>query len=135
MALIAETRLTLAALLYAIEIDLKSIIKKEIIPYNGNLGFIGDEQLETKTISRFERDNPGIEYLQNLDEVIEYIDFQDSFTILIKNKTFLSKDKADYLKSIFIKLTELTPIRNVSIRATTSCNFEEEDYRDLLYWL
>jgi len=112
MALIAETRLTLAALLYGIEIDLKSIIKKEIIPYHANLSFFGDNQLESKTISRFENDNPGVEHLQNLDEVIEYIDFQDSFTILLKNKTFLSKEKADYLKSIFGKLTELTPIRN-----------------------
>lgn len=112
MSKITETRLTLAALIYGIEIDLKSCIKKSITPYFENLAFMQDSELESKTISRFEKDNLGLNYLENIDEVIEYIDFFDTFNILLKNKEFLRKETVEYLKNIFQQLSDLTPIRN-----------------------
>tara|TARA_R110002033_G_scaffold171025_1_gene215327 strand:- start:4481 stop:7129 length:2649 start_codon:yes stop_codon:yes gene_type:complete len=112
MSKITETRLTLAALIYGVEIDLKNCIKKNITPYFENLAFFKDSELEKKIIDRFERDNPGVSYVENLDEVIEFLDFQDTFTILNKNKEFLRKETSDYLKSNFKQLSDLTPIRN-----------------------
>lgn len=112
MSKITETRLTLAALIYGVEIDLKNSIKKNITPYFENLSFFKNEELEKKIIERFEKENPGIAYLENIDEVIEFLDFHDTFTILNKNKEFLKKESADYLKSIFDKLSDITPIRN-----------------------
>lgn len=112
MSKITETRLTLAALIYGVEIDLKNSIKKNITPYFENLAFIKDNELEKKVIERFERDNPGVDYHENIDEVIEFLDFHDTFTILNKNKEFLKKETADYLKSNFEKLSDITPIRN-----------------------
>ncbi len=112
MSKITETRLTLAALIYGVEIDLKNCIKKNITPYFENLAFFKDEELEKKVVERFERDNPGAAFLENIDEVVEFLDFHDTFTILNKNKEFLKKETSDYLKSNFQKLSDLTPIRN-----------------------
>jgi len=112
MSKITETRLTLAALIYGIEIDLKNTIKKSITPYFENLAFFKNPELERKIIERFEIDNPGANYLENIDEVVEFLDFHDTFTILNQNKEFLKKESAVYLKSIFKTLSDLTPIRN-----------------------
>lgn len=112
MSKITETRLTLAALIYGVEIDLKNSIKKNITPYLENLSFFKDNELEIKVIKRFEKDNPGVNYQENIDEVIDFLDFHDTFTILNKNKEFLRKETADYLKSNFKKLSDITPIRN-----------------------
>ncbi len=112
MSKITETRLTLAALIYGIEIDLKNTIKKSITPYYEDLSFLKNKELESKIIGRFEKENPGIDHSENIDEVIEFLDFQDTFTILNKNKEFLDKRTFDYLKSIFSTLTDITPIRN-----------------------
>lgn len=112
MSKITETRLTLAALIYGVEIDLKNTIKRNIAPYFENLAFLKNADLERKVVDRFEKDNPGVNHLENLDEVIEFLDFQDTFTILKQNKEFLKKETADYLKSNFKNLSDLTPIRN-----------------------
>ena len=112
MSKITETRLTLAALIYGIEIDLKNTIKKNITPYYDNLAFLKNSVLEKSIIKRFDNDNPGVNYLENIDEVIDYLDFQDTFTILNLNKEFLKKDTSKYLKEKFQSLSEITPIRN-----------------------
>jgi tetratricopeptide (TPR) repeat protein len=112
MSKITETRLTLAALIYGVELDLKNTIKRNITPYFENLAFLKNPELEKKVIERFEKDNPGVNHLENLDEVVEFLDFHDTFTILNQNKEFLKKETAQYLKSSFSTLSDLTPIRN-----------------------
>ncbi|MCD8402456.1 NB-ARC domain-containing protein [Tenacibaculum finnmarkense] len=112
MARITEIRLTLAAFIYGIELDLKNVIKKHITPFQENINFLQDEVLIKRTIDRFKKDNEGKEYSKDVDDLIDYIDFYDSFNILKKNNLFLSKQTSDYLNSIFNELCELTPIRN-----------------------
>jgi len=112
MAKITETRLTLAALIYGIEIDLKNVIKQKITPFHGDLGFLNDELLKSRVVDRFERDNPDVSYLEDLDAVIEFLDFQDCFIILNKNTTFLSAEATNYLRKITSELSDITPIRN-----------------------
>lgn len=112
MAKVTETRLTLAALIYGIEIDLKNSIKKNIVPFFENIDFFQDKELQSKVVERFEKDNPGVNYLENIEEVIEFLDFNDTFSILFKNKPFLSKEAVGYLKKNLSHLNDLTPIRN-----------------------
>lgn len=112
MARITETRITLAAFIYGIETDLKNLIKKYITPFQENISFFQDEELILKVVDRFNKENPGIDYKKNIDDIIDFIDFHDSFIILKKNKVFLPKLTSDYLIEIFKELSDLTPIRN-----------------------
>lgn len=112
MAKITEIRLTLAAFIYGIEIDLKNTIKKYITPFHGDIQFFKDEELSSRVIDRFKKDNPGATLDKCIDEIIDYIDFFDSFNILKKNEVFLPKTTFDYLNSIFRELNDLVPIRN-----------------------
>jgi len=112
MSKVTEVRLTLAALIYGIEIDLKSIIIRKIIPYNSDLNFIQDVELIEKVNKRYSKENPGVNILENLEDSVDYLDFNDTFIILNKNKAFLTKEESEYLKQNISTLSELTPIRN-----------------------
>lgn len=112
MSKITEVRLTLAALIYGIEIDLKTAINKNIVPYFSDLSFFKNQELIDKVSERFAKENPGINILMNIENSIDYLDFHDTFVILNQNKAFLTKQGSDYLQSIFKNLEEITPIRN-----------------------
>jgi len=112
MAKITEIRLTLAAFIYGLEIDLKNVLKKYVTPFHEDISFFRDEDLQSRVIDRFKKDNPGVNFNSNIDDVLDYIDFYDSFNILKKNDVFLPKQTADYLTSIFQQLVDLIPIRN-----------------------
>ncbi len=112
MAKITEIRLTLAVFIYGMEIDLKNVIKKYITPFQENIDFLQDPELVSKVIDRYKKDNNTSEPSSNVDDLLDYIDFHDSFIILRKNEVFLPKPTVDYLKSIFPTLTDITPIRN-----------------------
>lgn len=112
MSKITEVRLTLAAFIYSIELDLRSIIQSEIVPYNSDLGFFGDKSLIDRTLERFKKDNPGMSVDDNLYTVVEYIDFSDTFMILLKNQQLLKESFYRELKALKLKLEEIIPIRN-----------------------
>jgi LuxR family glucitol operon transcriptional activator len=112
MARITETRITLAAFIYGIETDLKNLIKKYITPFQEDISFFQDSELVAKVIDRFNKENPGINYKNNLDDIIDYVDFHDSFVILRRNNIFLPKFASEYLNDIYKELSDLTPIRN-----------------------
>ncbi|MDM8176008.1 NB-ARC domain-containing protein [Olivibacter sp. 47] len=112
MSNFTEVRLTLAAFIYGIEIDLKELIKKNIIPYFSDLTFLRNEELAETILKRFKKDNPGLNVAENLDLIVEFLDFQDTFTVLRQNNVFLTKEASNYLQSIFPTLQDITPIRN-----------------------
>lgn len=112
MAKITEVRLTLAALIYAIEIDLKNLISRYLIPVNTNLEFIQDTELQVKIKNRFMKDYPALNPDDNLTDVIEYLDFQEFYTLLLKNKSLLPEHIYNDLKSLVSELDEIVPIRN-----------------------
>lgn len=112
MARITEIRLTLAGFLYGIEIDIKNVLKKYVTPFQEDTGFFQDPELESKIIDRFKKDNPRVDYKKNIDDVLDFVDFFDSFNILKKNEVFLPKLTSEYLTQIFGELSDLTPIRN-----------------------
>ena len=82
MGRITEIRLTLAAFLYGIEIDIKNVLKKYVTPYYEDINFFQDSELIGKIIDRYKKDNPGVDYKNNIDDVIDYLDFFDSFNVL-----------------------------------------------------
>ena len=112
MARITETRITLAAFIYGIETDLKNLIKKYITPFQEDITFFQDEALVLRVTDRFNKENPGVDYKKNIDDIIDYTDFHDSFVILKKNNVFLPKGASDYLNEIYNELVDITPIRN-----------------------
>ncbi|HZK95308.1 MAG TPA: NB-ARC domain-containing protein [Prolixibacteraceae bacterium] len=112
MAKITEIRLTLAAFIHGIEMDLKNVIKKYISPFHENTSFLQNAELEAKVIDRYKKENPGVDYKNNIDDVVDFIDFSDSFLILKKNEVFLPKKMTEYLISIYNDLIEISPIRN-----------------------
>ena len=112
MSKITEVRLTLSAYIYGIEYDLRNLIQTKIIPYVSDLNFFGDKQLIDRTTERFLKDNAGFNVEENLFSVVEYIDFSDSYTILLKNKDFLDNETFLILKQYKKALDEIAPIRN-----------------------
>lgn len=112
MAKITEVRLTLAAFIYGIEIDLKNIIKQRIVPFQGDVYFLQNQELQFKVVDRFQKENPGSNYINALDEIIDFLDFGDTFVVLKKNSVFLDKVLNLYIESIYQELTEIIPIRN-----------------------
>lgn len=112
MSKITEVRLTLAAFIYSIELDLRNVIQSDIVPYVNDLSFFGDKNLVDRTIDRFKKDNPGVSVENNIYSVIEYIDFADAYTILLKNKDFVAITIYKLIKELKPKLDELAPIRN-----------------------
>jgi len=112
MSKVTEVRVTLAALIYGIEIDLKATITKQIVPYYSDLSFFKNPDLEEKVKQRYLKDNPGTDILNNIDEAVDFLDFQDTFVILNQNNSFLTKEASLYLKGVLKTLSDITPIRN-----------------------
>lgn len=112
MAKVTEIRLTLAALIYSIEIDLKTLIDRYLISVNSDLEFVKDEELQIKIKQRFLKDYPSLNPNENISEVIAYLDFQDFYTTLLKNKTLLPDNVATELKELIPELDKIVPIRN-----------------------
>lgn len=112
MAKVTEVRLTLAAFIYGIEIDLKNVIKHNIVPFQNDITFFKDRDLEKKILERFGKDNIGVDYHNYIEDLIDYLDFGDTFIILKKNNEFLKKTASEYLNSIYTTLVSLIPIRN-----------------------
>jgi LuxR family transcriptional regulator, glucitol operon activator len=109
---ITEIRLTLAALIYGLDIDLKNTIKKYITPFQEDILFFQNQDLVTKVLERFSKENPGVDYKKNIDEVVDFLDFNDTIVVLKKNEVFLPKQLIQELNNTHSKLAELTPIRN-----------------------
>lgn len=112
MAKITEVRLTLAAFIYGLEIDLKNVIKKYISPFHEDIHFFHDNDLQIKVIDRFIKENPGVDYKKSLEDIVDFLDFGDTFIILKKNNVFLSKPTNDFVNKIFNDLVSIIPIRN-----------------------
>ncbi|SFB87777.1 hypothetical protein SAMN04487891_103184 [Flagellimonas taeanensis] len=112
MSKVAEVRLTIAAIIYAIELDFKSLIIRYLTPFQNNLGFMGSVDLIKKTKDRYQKENPTINPEENIEEAIEYLDFGDFYQIILRNKSFFPDDLILNIKSMTPKFEELSAIRN-----------------------
>ncbi len=84
MAKVTETRLTIAAFIYAIEIDLKILINQFLVPNFQDLSFLRETEIIDKIKKRFKNDNPGVIVDENLQEYIEFLDFQETYTTILR---------------------------------------------------
>ncbi len=109
---IREVRLTLAALIYALETDLRSLIKNYLVPQFKDLSFIKDEPLKQRIKERFLKDNLGIDPNNNSYAVVDYIDFQDSYKIVLANKHCFTPQLINEIKNLVPKLDSIASIRN-----------------------
>lgn len=112
MAKVTETRLTIAAFIYAIEIDLKILLNQYLIGNFQDLSFLRNEETIEKLKKRFKNDNPGLIPEDNIQEVIEFLDFQETYTIILINQAFFPEHIFNEIKSLVPSLDNLAPIRN-----------------------
>ncbi len=112
MAKLTEIRLTLAALIYSIELDLKQVITRYVVPSFNSLSFLGETDFVDKLKYRFQKDFPGLNPDNNILQVVDFIDFQDTYTIILKNKAVVPDEIISELKQIVNQLNEIAPIRN-----------------------
>lgn len=108
----AEIRLTLYSLISALESDLRAVLRNEVLPSHSNLDFINDPDVKTKTIERFAKENPGLTPGTNLDSILEYLDFQESYKIILTNKNVIPSSIIQQIKKIVPKLDTICAIRN-----------------------
>jgi LuxR family transcriptional regulator, glucitol operon activator len=112
MSKIISVRLTLAAFIFSIELDLKSIIQNYIVPFQKNLNFLNSpERLENLKI-KFNKENPDLQIDNNIEEAINFLDFQETFETILSNRGQFPDEIYKELKSLASKLIEITPIRN-----------------------
>jgi LuxR family glucitol operon transcriptional activator len=112
MAKLTEVRLTLAAFIYSIEIDLKAIINTYISNTSGSLDFLGDEAFIEKIKQRFAKEYPGVDPVKNVIQAVDFLDFQDTYTIILKNKAMVPEETVLEITSLVPRLNALVPIRN-----------------------
>jgi LuxR family glucitol operon transcriptional activator len=112
MAQITEVRLTIAAIIYAIEIDLKNQVFKHLTPFHDNLNFIGSQETVDNTVKRFRNDNQNLPIEDNIDEIIQYLDFADFFKVILSNKAFFPDAIIEEIKNSIPELEKLIAVRN-----------------------
>jgi LuxR family glucitol operon transcriptional activator len=112
MAKVTEVRLTLAAIIYSIELDLKAQIDKYIISVNTSMDFVQDSVVQEKIKQRFLKDYPSLTPNENISDVISYLDFQEFYKLLIKNKNLLPVAYSIELKKFIPELDKIVAIRN-----------------------
>ena len=98
-------RMTLYALIYGIEIDLKNFLKEMLVD-----SFIEDENIVSKTKERYIKAN-GEGHKED-SELIDFLDFGDIYQILLAKKEKLSADVKKDLVKHREKLDAISSIRN-----------------------
>lgn len=106
----AASRLTLFALISSIEDDLRRLIRSETHSTISPQDALG-EDIYRRALSRRQNDYGDFDN-PSLHNLLYYVDFQDLFQTLNRNKTEISKSVAQYIKSITSQLSLVTPIRN-----------------------
>ncbi|MCF8266260.1 MAG: tetratricopeptide repeat protein [Melioribacteraceae bacterium] len=109
---VAEVRLTLYAFISAIESDLRSLIRTNIIPFFQDSTYIKDENLLNNCKKTFSKDNPGLEPNKNYEMLVDYIYFQDAYKILFSNKEIIPENIFKTIKRLEPQLNSIIPIRN-----------------------
>jgi len=107
-----EVRSTLYAFISAIEIDLKSIIRSKIVQNFKNDLFINDINLRDRVKKRFMKDKPGLKVENNICELVDYLDFQDTYKVILSNKKCVTDEIFQEIKNIIPDLDLIAPVRN-----------------------
>jgi len=108
----SATRLTLYVMLAAIEEDLREMIRQHFPGDESQVEAILDPVVYQKAIDRATRDS-GIKVEKpELDDLLPFFDFSDTYQLLNSGRISLPVDIARYLKGLTPDLDTLVPIRN-----------------------
>lgn len=105
-----EIRMTSYVLICAIERDLRGIIFEELVSRSIDADFLFDSK--ERCIERYKKDNKA-ESSYNIVDIIEYLDFQEAYTVLLKNKDTIDTSIHLEIKRISPILDKISPIRNI----------------------
>jgi DNA replication protein DnaC len=94
--------------------DLKHIIKKFIVP---SFQYTEDDVFsflpnKDKILERFKQSNIKANPEDSIEDVVDYIDFQESWEIIFKNKILIPRNVLNDIKNREYDLRSLVPIRN-----------------------
>jgi LuxR family glucitol operon transcriptional activator len=107
----SASRLTLYAILSAIEEDLRTALRLYFSASISVDDFFGEE-LYKKCKDRYEREDGPSEERPQIHELVVYTDFSEAFQLLNTHSAYLPVNVATYIKSITPDLAKLVPIRN-----------------------
>ena len=103
-------RLTIFALLSALEIDVREFIKLYIMPTVGEASLF-TPALGSKCTERFRHNNPDA--TPDADDLIDYLDLGDAIQLLRANEVAVDPSMRTYLKRYYLSLDAMIPIRTV----------------------
>lgn len=121
---IAENRMGSFALISALEYDLRGVILEEIVPKISGLDFLGNAAEKCKVRAISNSDSSDFTAV----DLIQYLDFQDSFSILSSNSSIVGERIAKEIKRITVQLERIAGIRN---RVMHGRPMEFDDYFNL----
>ncbi len=119
----SASRLTLYAVLSAIEADLRRVIWMYLDSDLQPEGLFGEDS-HRKASERFERDGGDSSHGLSLEEVLRYVDFGDLIGALNRHRARLPEPVGQYVKSVSPILEKLIPIRN-RIAHVRPLNFDD----------
>jgi LuxR family glucitol operon transcriptional activator len=119
----AVSRLTLYAIISAIEVDLRRAISLHFTT-NCEVDKILGPEIYAQAMSRLEREQGTLNRDPQLEELLPYLDFSDAYKVLNFNARLLPKNIADFLKSQTQRLDQLAAVRNRVMHARP-LNFDD----------
>jgi len=105
------TRLTLYALISALEEDLRSIVIDNI-PHNHPPVDVYGVDLFNSSMNRFTTEEGEGSYIDSFTELVNYVDFPDAFKLIQRNKSFMDVGRAQKFNTFIPSLEKLVPVRN-----------------------
>lgn len=108
----AEIRVTLYALISALETDLRSFVREYVLPHYHDSSYIKDNDLLEKCKNTFIKENESLDAEKNYDSLLDYIYFQDSYKILNMNKEYVPDIIIRIMKKYEQRLNNVIAVRN-----------------------
>lgn len=105
------TRLTLYAIISALEVDLREAIELNLNKQKRIEEIFGVKLLE-KIFLRLQKEQSGPTGTFALGELVQYLDFDETFQVLNSNRDSLPADVAERLRGLTPQFQKLAPIRN-----------------------
>ncbi len=94
-------RLTIYALISALELDLREFVTLHVIPVLGQTNLLSNS-VSKKAESRFEEDNPG--ETPKIEELLNYIDLDEEIKAIRRHENLLDSATRTYIKRYYFGL-------------------------------
>lgn len=117
------TRLTLYALLSAIETDLRTVLSDICLRFDGNEFF--NPVLRASLLDRFRKNQNSNQGEPDDEDLLQFIDYADSIQLLLHHKAYLSPDMVADLRALQQAFDPTIAIRN---RVMHSRPIEPDDF-------